>query len=92
MTKINIKEGAGIVYQRTTFQGVVEINGETITYRYSEDDNGVELYVFTEKGWQQADTTKPNYAILDTVLMEYGLGEMFSDGECIEIDDELIKR
>lgn len=77
------------MYQRTTFQGVVEINGEIITYRYSEDDNGTELYILTEKGWQQADTTKPNYAILDTALIEYGLCEMGSDGECVKNDDEL---
>ena len=38
--KVTVKEEANIVYQMTTHQGVVEIDGEEVTYRYSEDDNG----------------------------------------------------
>lgn len=91
MAKINIKEGAYIKYQRTTWQGEVEIKGETIIYRYSEDDNGSELYVFTENNWQEVNTTEDNYAILLAAIIEWGNpGELGEDGDIIDIDDEIV--
>lgn len=91
MAKINIKEGAYIRYQRTTWQGEVEINGESITYRYSEDDNGSELYIFIENNWQEVDVTKNNYATLYAAIIEWGNPESLGKtDEVIEIDDEIV--
>lgn len=91
MAKINIKEGAYIKYQRTTWQGEVEIKGETIIYRYSEDDNGSELYVFTENNWQEVNTTEDNYATLYAAIIEWGNPkELGEDGDIIDIDDEIV--
>jgi hypothetical protein len=91
MAKINIKECAYITYQRTTWQGEVEIKGKTITYRYSEDGNGAELYVYTENNWQEVDVTEDNYAILYAAIIEWGNPEeLGTDGDIIDIDDEIV--
>lgn len=92
MAEIKIKESARIKYQSTTWQGNVEINGESIEYRWSEDDNGAELYVFTKgDGWNEVQTDEGNYAVLYTAIMEWGDPTEFGeDGEVIEIDDIMI--
>jgi hypothetical protein len=46
--KVTLKESTEIVYQKTTHQIKVEIDGHEYTIRNSEDDNGVEYYVKSE--------------------------------------------
>jgi hypothetical protein len=92
MAQINIKEAAYCAYQRTTWQGMVEIKGETITYRYSEDDNGAEMYVLLEDNWEEVDTSEGIYAVLNAAIMEYGTAEDLGEsGDIIDIDDEIIE-
>ena len=91
--KITVKEEANIVYQMTTHQGVVEIDGETVTYRYSEDDNGAELYILGESGWESADldeeTGNEKHKILWGAIMMWGTPEDFGPiGEVCEIDED----
>ena len=89
MAKFKVIDEAYIKYQMTTWQGEIEINGETILYRYSEDDNGAELYVYQEdSGWGQVSTEdNENWAILYSAIMEWGNPEEFgSSGEEFEED------
>lgn len=89
MAKFKVIDEAYVKYQMTTWQGEIEINGETILYRYSEDDNGAELYVFNEdQGWFQPDLEEnENHAMLYTAIMEWGNPEEFgASGEEFEED------
>lgn len=46
--KVTLKEHTQVVYQKTTHEIVVDISGTEYIIRQSEDDNGVEYYVFSE--------------------------------------------
>ena len=93
MAKIKITEEAYVKYEMITWQGEVEINGETIIYRYSEDNNGAYMYVYQkDSGWCEVSTEdNKNYAILDAAIIEWGNPREFGlAGEEIEIDDEIV--
>ena len=47
--KVILKEGHTIVYQKTTHNIVVDIDGIEYIIRQSEDDNGVDLYVWSDE-------------------------------------------
>lgn len=94
MAKFKVTAEAYVKYERITWQGEVEINGETILYRYSEDNNGAGLYVYQEdSGWCEVSTEdNKNYAILDAAIMEWGNPtELGSAGEECEIDDTIVE-
>jgi hypothetical protein len=46
--KVTLKEASDVVYQRTTHQIKVEIDGIEYTIRNSEDDNGCDYHVYSE--------------------------------------------
>tara|TARA_B110000259_G_scaffold146126_1_gene164676 strand:- start:2500 stop:2787 length:288 start_codon:yes stop_codon:yes gene_type:complete len=92
MAKIYIKKGAYVAYQRTTYQGEVEIAGEEIIYRWSEDDNGAEMYVLLEGNWKEVNTSEGNYAVLYAAIMEWGNPEEFGDdNDTIDLDESIIE-
>lgn len=46
--KVTLKEHTQVVYQKTTHEIKVDIDGVEYIIRNSEDDNGVEYYVWSE--------------------------------------------
>ena len=88
MKKFNVKKTDGIIYQQTTCQGTVTINGEDIEWRHSEDDNGDEFYVFENGSWERSDLSNPNHLLIYAAIGTYGNPEDWEEGEDIEIDDE----
>lgn len=46
--KVTLKQEHRIVYQKTTHQIEVEIDGVEYVIRQGEDDNGVDLYVLSD--------------------------------------------
>ena len=46
--KVTLKESTQIVYQMTTHEITVDIDGTEYIIRHSEDDNGVEYFVSSE--------------------------------------------
>lgn len=46
--KITLKQPSKIIYERTTHQIVVDIDGVEYQIRQSEDDNGCEYWVYSE--------------------------------------------
>lgn len=97
MAKFTVKQEAWVAYSMTTWQGKIELDGQEIQYRYSEDDNGVEVYFMTEAGWEAAglvgtDWADRAYAIICAAAGEWGSPEEFgSAGELVEVDDELVE-
>lgn len=89
MAKFKIKEEAYIAYSQTTWQGEAEFEGETICYRYSEDDNGWDAFVLTEDGWSREH---PFCAVIYACIGEWGNPEEFGKpGETVEIDDAFVE-
>ena len=89
--KIKIVEEGYVAYSLTTWQGEVEVNGQPIVYRYSEDDNESVLYVLNENenGWERADEdNNETHKILWAAIQAWGTPEeMGSAGEFADIDD-----
>ena len=72
---LTVLEEGYVKYSMTTWQGKVNMNGEEITYRYSEDNNGAELYVFEEgSGWDQVDYEdgSENHKLLWATIQAWG--------------------
>ena len=96
---LTVLEEGYVKYSMTTWQGKVDINGEEITYRYSEDDNGAQLYIFEEdNGWNELDYEDgpENHKILSAVISAWGNPEELggaADGpidlDMTEIEDYL---
>lgn len=96
MAIFTVKEEAYIKYQMTTWQGEIEMDGEAIAYRYSEDDNGSEFYIYTEgEGYNRVDWSaegNEKYAALIAAISEWGGPEEFGPvGEEVEIDDMIVE-
>ena len=96
MATFTVKEEAYVKYQMTTWQGEIEMEGESITYRYSEDDNGSEFYIWTEgSGFNRVDWSEEGnekYTALIAAIGEWGGPEEFgSVGEEVEIDDTIVE-
>lgn len=96
MATFTIKEEAYIKYQLTTYQGTVEMDGEEITYRFSADDNGEELYIFNEDtGYERIEfygEVIEKYAPLLAAIGEWGNPEdMGPVGKVVEIDDMIVE-
>ena len=93
MAQFKVLKEAYVRYSMTTWQGVVEIEGEEITYRYSEDDNGASLYTYNEaNGWEESDLSNQSHAMIYAACMEWGTPEDFgTTGEIVELDDELLE-
>ena len=88
--KVTVKEEARVVYQMTTHQGVAEIDGEEVTYRYSEDDNGSDFFVLTEEGWNDTSGLEGDkYVALYAAIMEAGGNPEWL--EEIEVGKELLE-
>ena len=95
---LTVVEEGYVKYSMTTWQGKVDINGEEITYRYSEDNNGCELYVFEDGNWDQIDYEDgpENHRLLWGTIQAWGNPEELgtpSDGpvdlDMTEIEDYL---
>lgn len=92
MAKFTVKSEAYVKYMMTTWQGEVTINGIDIKYRYSEDDNGAELYIFDGNEWIASNLEKEEHKILWAAIMAWGNPEEFgSTGAEVEMDDDEIE-
>jgi hypothetical protein len=58
MNKIILLDDVRIVYWAETIQGRAEVDGEEVVFRYSEDSNGPDFWVFDGKNWVAADTSQ----------------------------------
>lgn len=61
MAKIKVIEGAHEVYWETTHEGIIEIDGTQVDYRYHESPNGTALYVYSNGSW----TVEPEESMVD---------------------------
>lgn len=91
MATIKIIEESSEIYWATTHEGTVEIDGTEVGYRYYEDSNGVEIYIYEEgEGW----TTDPSedlgeiYDTLYDLLTEIAVEELGSEGDEFDFEPE----
>lgn len=90
MASFKVVNEAYVAYSLTTWQGEAEFEGETLRYRFSEDENGQEALVWVEgDGWV---TDHPFCAVLFATVSEWGSPEGFGPiDEVVEIDDEFVE-
>ena len=51
MSEIKVIEEAHEVWWESTYEGIVEIDGVQIDYRFNENPNGTTLYIYEEGDW-----------------------------------------
>ena len=91
MATFKIKEEAYVKYQMTTWQGEIEYNGKTITYRYSEDDNGTEVLILDNESHSWTNDHECA-SLIGASLHDCGNPEeLGGSGEEVEVDDELLE-
>lgn len=91
MATIKVIEAASEIYWETTHQGTVEVNGVEVEYRYNENSNGIELYIYEEDGWtaDPSDDMAETYDLLWEMLGEFSLPDDLSEeGEEFEWEAE----
>lgn len=90
MNKIKIIDAASVVYWATTYQGVFEVDGEAVEFRFHENSNGCEFYVYEEgEGWIEADLEENEAAnVVYNMCLDYNLEEWGETGDEFEYDPE----
>lgn len=86
--RFEVLEEARIAYELVTYQGKIKVNGESIEYRYSEDNNGAEFFVYNEDNWEEVDyDSNENWSALFHAIQAWGNPKEFGeDGEKFEED------
>lgn len=89
MNKVKIIDAAREVYWASTYQGVFEVDGTAVEFRFHENSNGAEFYVFIEgEGWVEMydmDDDSPE-AIVYNMCLEMNPEEWGSSGEEVEFE------
>lgn len=52
MTKIKLLKDIEVVYWVETIEGEADLDGEKVSFRYSENSNGVENYIYLNGVWE----------------------------------------
>lgn len=76
--KIKITETPREVYFSKTVQFSVEVEGEELTFRHWEDNNGTEFYILKEDNWI---ISPEEYAWIEDLCFEEMIYEGMSIGE-----------
>ena len=90
MATITVKEQPRIVSRRTSWQGSVEVNGETVDFRYVDDWDGLEFYVYRDNNYREVsrdDMTEAEQIAFD-LCVEYNVEEIGAAGETFEFPDD----
>lgn len=61
MTKIKLLKDIELVYYVETIQGEAELDGEIVQFRYSENSNGAENYIYLNDVWENSFDKKYNF-------------------------------
>ena len=61
MTKIKLLKDIEVVYWVETIEGDVELDGELVSFRYSENSNGAENYIYLNGNWVNNFDKKYNF-------------------------------
>lgn len=77
---IKVIEQSRLIYQRQTFEGIVEIDGKEVRFRYSEDDNGSEVYIWNGTQWEDMNYDNPSHIDLSEVCLEIGPANFGKNG------------
>jgi hypothetical protein len=90
MANFKVVEEAYVKQESVLYQGEVEFEGNQLLYRYFEDNNGQDYYVFVEgEGWV---SEHPFIPILMACIGEWGSPVEFGkSGEDIDIDDVIVE-
>lgn len=88
--QVKVVERPYEVYYRATYQGKVEVRGQEIEFRFSEDNNGSEFYVFNGKNWVESkyDEDSPEWVAYQACL-QWNPADFGEPGEIIEIEEDL---
>lgn len=90
MANFKVLEEAYVRDSSVLYQGKVEFEGEEVMYRYYEDNNGADTFVWTEsEGWAK---DHPFIPVLWATVSEWGSPVEFGQpGEVCDIEDELVE-
>ena len=90
MATISVKQKPLIVIIRSSWQGIVEVNWETVDFRYVDDWDGLEFYVYRDNNYREVsrdDMTEAEQIAFD-LCVEYNVEEIGAAGETFEFPDD----
>jgi hypothetical protein len=58
MAKVKVIEEVREIYWATTSQGILEVNGEKVEFRYAENSNGATFYIRKEEEWNELSSVE----------------------------------
>jgi len=91
MSTVKIVETPKEIYWSVTYEGTLEIDGVEVGYRFHEDSNGVEIFVYEDgEGWTSdpSESLAETYDVLYELLTEFDCTELGNEGEEFEFDEE----
>lgn len=90
MAQIKVIEAPREVYWETTHEGTVLVDGVEVEFRYNENSNGVELYIYEEDGWTSDPSEEMSeiYDILWEMLAELSLPDDLPENDEFEWEAE----
>ena len=90
MAQIKVIETPREVYWETTHEGTVLVDGVEVEFRYNENSNGIELYIYEEDGWtaDPSDEMAETYDLLWEMLGEFSLPDDFEENDEFEWEAE----
>ena len=84
MAQIKVIESPREVYWETTHEGTILVNGIEAEFRYNENSNGIDLYIYEADGW----TSDPSDEMAETYdLLWEMLGELSLPNDLPENDE-----
>jgi len=86
--KIKVIEAPHEVWWDTTHEGTFEVDGTDYEFRYNENSNGTDMYIFIEGvGWSNdpGEEYEEVFDVLYEMLSSYGMDD-FEQGEEFEYE------
>lgn len=87
MAKIKLLEDVQVAWWVETIQGKVEVDGEVVEFRYSENPKGVDCYIWDEESGRWTEEYDEKYNCIFDVCGSLEINKDSEAGEEFESED-----
>lgn len=90
MANIKVIEEPREVWWETTNEGILEVDGVAVDYRWNETPNGVHLFLYEDATWTSdpSNELSDTYDLLWEMFLEGGVDYVSTEGEEFNFDLE----
>lgn len=86
MSVIKVIEAPNEVWWETTHEGILEVDGLQVDYRWNESPNGSILFIFEDAGWTSdpSEELVETYDLLWDMLSQCSIDDISTEGEVFD--------